>query len=104
MRNWETFDPARFVGRQQERRQCLDWLRQDQPRRLYSFVGAAGTGKTWLLQALVHDLMGSDLRADRFVPIFISFPQIADDMSNTPTRYATAVHGTLGRIMQDLSL
>lgn len=103
MSNWQTFDPTRFVGRQQERQQCLDWLRQDQPGRLYSFVGAAGTGKTWLLHALMHDLAEADLRADRYVPVFISFPQIAADMASTSVRYSIAVHRSLDRIMQAMS-
>lgn len=99
--SWEAFDLNRFVGRQHERAQFKAWLRRPPgERRVYSYVGAAGTGKTWLLHALHHDLEQPDLQAELFCPIYVSFLNIVEDMEGNLSRYTASVHSWVKRVAE----
>jgi hypothetical protein len=96
MPEWEEYNPNCFVARQQDRQQCLQWIELPQPKyRVYSFVGAAGIGKTWLLKALEHDLRGALDAPYQPVPIWLSFPSLAKELVEGTPRYADAVHSWL---------
>jgi hypothetical protein len=92
MAAWEIYNPTCFVGREQDRNKCLQWIEHVQPKyRMYTFIGAAGTGKTWLLHALHDDLKRLANAPYQPEPIWLSFPAFAKKLAQNNQAYTDAI-------------
>lgn len=102
--DWEQYAQNLFVGHDGEIAACSDWVTsQRTTRQLRSYIGAAGTGKTWLMQRLYGEFRDAKAPAVNLLPIWLSWPHLAHDYVSGVDIYTAAVRTLLEIECRELS-